>query len=196
MLALCLVYLMRTTLFVFVVALLFGYLLSPLVNIIDRFLPGRRTRTAALAIAYVIFLAALFVAVSEIGSRAVEEANSLAKSMPAKLAQFQKPNPSLPASVNAFKAQHRAKGRRSTLQEFRRYHRFPAERRRQNPQRGQQPHLPGDRPHSRLLLLEGWARRCGMHFLEMIDDERRRSTDRRPAGRCGPAAGPLHARDS
>lgn len=104
LLALCLVYLMRTTLFVFVVALLFGYLLSPLVNIIDHFLPGRRTRTAALAIAYVIFLAALFVAVSEIGSRAVEEATSLAKSMPAKLAQFQKPNPSLPASVNAFKA--------------------------------------------------------------------------------------------
>jgi predicted PurR-regulated permease PerM len=102
---LCLVYLMRTTLFVFIVALLFGYLLSPLVDVIDRFLPGKRTRTPALAIAYAIFVAVLFVAISQIGSRVVEEANSLAKSMPAKLATFQQPNKSLPASVNAFKAQ-------------------------------------------------------------------------------------------
>jgi predicted PurR-regulated permease PerM len=102
---LCVVYLMRTTLFVFVVALLFGYLLSPLVDVIDRFLPGKRTRTPALAIAYAIFVAALFVAITQIGSRAVEEANSLAKSMPAKLAMFEQPNASLPASVNAFKAQ-------------------------------------------------------------------------------------------
>ena len=64
-----LVYLMRTTLFVFVVALLFGYLLSPLVDLIDRFLPGKRTRTPALAIAYVIFVAALVVAITQIGSR-------------------------------------------------------------------------------------------------------------------------------
>jgi predicted PurR-regulated permease PerM len=105
LLFLWLVYLMRTTLFVFIVALLFGYLLAPLVDVIDRFLPGKRTRTPALAIAYAIFVALLFVAITQIGSRAVEEANSLAKSMPAKLAGFQQPNASLPASVNAFKAQ-------------------------------------------------------------------------------------------
>jgi len=105
LLFLWLVYLMRTTLFVFIVALLFGYLLAPLVDVIDRFLPGKRTRTPALAIAYAIFVALLFVAITQIGSRAVEEANSLAKSRPAKLAGFQQPNASLPASVNAFKAQ-------------------------------------------------------------------------------------------
>ena len=40
---------------VFRSALLFAYLLSPLVNLLDRFLPGR-TRTPALALAYVIFI--------------------------------------------------------------------------------------------------------------------------------------------
>jgi len=88
---LCLVYLMRGTLFVFVVALLFAYLLAPLVNVIDRFLPGRRTRTPALAIAYLIFIALLFVALTQIGSRVVEQANSLAKSMPPLLVKFQQP---------------------------------------------------------------------------------------------------------
>jgi predicted PurR-regulated permease PerM len=105
LLLLWLVYLMRTTVFVFIVALLFGYLLAPLVNVIDRFLPGKRTRTPALAIAYLIFIAALFVGVTQIGSRIVEQSNSLAKSMPATLAGFERPNASLPASVNAFKAQ-------------------------------------------------------------------------------------------
>ncbi len=74
-LLLWMVYLMRTTLFVFIVALLFAYLLSPLVNLIDRFLPGSRTRTLALAIAYLIFVAVLFVGITQIGSRVVEEAN-------------------------------------------------------------------------------------------------------------------------
>jgi predicted PurR-regulated permease PerM len=105
LLLLWLVYLMRTTLFVFIVALLFGYLLSPLVDVLDRFLPGKRTRTPALAIAYVIFMAALFVGVTQIGSRAVEEANSLAKSMPALLTRFEQPNDSASADMNSLKAQ-------------------------------------------------------------------------------------------
>ena len=105
LLTLWLVYLMRTTLFVFIVALLFGYLLSPLVDVIDRFLPGKRTRTLALAIAYLIFLAILFVGITQIGARVVTEANSLAKSMPGKLSSFQQPNASLPKEVNSFKAQ-------------------------------------------------------------------------------------------
>ena len=93
------------TLFVFVVALLFGYLLSPLVDVIDRLLPGKKTRTPALAISYAILIVALFFGVTQIGSRAIEEANSLAKSMPAKLAAFQEPSPSLPSEINSFKAQ-------------------------------------------------------------------------------------------
>ena len=105
LLLLCLVYLMRTTLFVFIVALLFGYLLSPLVDVIDRFLPASRTRTPALAIAYLIFIAVLFVGITQIGSRAVEEANSLAKSMPALLTRFEQPSDSASADLNSLKAQ-------------------------------------------------------------------------------------------
>jgi predicted PurR-regulated permease PerM len=105
LLVLWLVFLMRTTLFVFVVALLFGYLLSPLVDIIDRILPGRRTRTPALAISYLIFIAVLFIAFSQIGSRAIEQADSLAKSMPAQLSKLQEPSSAVPSSVNSFKVQ-------------------------------------------------------------------------------------------
>jgi len=100
-----LVYWMRTTLFVFIVALLFGYLLSPLVNIIDRVLPGKGTRTLALAIAYLIFIGLLFVAVTEIGSRAVEESRSLAKSLPPKLASLQQPSATLSPAENSLRAQ-------------------------------------------------------------------------------------------
>ena len=53
-----LVYLLRSTLFVFTLALLFAYLLSPLVDLLDRALPKKRTRTLALALAYVIFVGA------------------------------------------------------------------------------------------------------------------------------------------
>lgn len=105
LLLLCLLYLMRTTVFVFILALLFAYLLSPLVDIIDRFLPASRTRTPALAIAYLIFIALLFVGVTQIGSRAIEQANLLAKSMPALLEKFQQaPAPSSPEG-NSLKAQ-------------------------------------------------------------------------------------------
>ncbi len=105
LLLLWLVYLMRTTLFVFVVALLFGYLLSPLVDIINRFLPASRTRTPALAIAYLIFIAALFIGVTQIGSRAVDQANTLAKSMPALLSRFEQPGTSASADENSLRAQ-------------------------------------------------------------------------------------------
>src|SRR5580658_1545138 len=81
LLALYLVYMVRSTLFVFTLAILFAYLLSPLVNLLDRFLPGR-TRTPALALAFVIFvgLAALFV--SQIGSTVVKQAEELNKRLP------------------------------------------------------------------------------------------------------------------
>lgn len=98
-------YLMRATLFVFIVALLFAYLLAPLVDVIDRFLPARGTRTLALAIAYVIFLAVLFVVVTQIGSRVVEQANSLAKSLPPLLAKWEQPASAAAPAVNSLKAQ-------------------------------------------------------------------------------------------
>ncbi|HLY19534.1 MAG TPA: AI-2E family transporter [Bryobacteraceae bacterium] len=102
---LCLVYLVRSTLFVFIVALLFAYLLSPLVDVIDHFLPGKRTRILALAIAYMIFVLVLLVAVTQIGSRVVEQASALASSMPALLAKFQQPSTAVPTALNSIRAQ-------------------------------------------------------------------------------------------
>src|SRR5580658_4197334 len=87
LLALYLVYLVRSTLFVFTLALLFAYLLSPLVDLLDRFLPGR-TRTPALALAFVIFVALMALFVSQIGARAVKQAELLNKSLPNLLASW------------------------------------------------------------------------------------------------------------
>ncbi len=102
LLLLYLVYLVRSTLFVFVLALLFAYLLSPLVNLLDRFLPGRR-RTPALALAYLIFIGlSAFVAI-EIGSTIVEQATTLAKKFPDMLASWQAPTPGAAPSVNSLK---------------------------------------------------------------------------------------------
>lgn len=84
-----LVYLVRATLFIFILALLFAYLLAPLVNLLDRFLPGRRTRTSALALAYMLLVGVVILAGSQIGTRAVEEANNLAKKFPELLQRWE-----------------------------------------------------------------------------------------------------------
>ena len=98
-LLLWLVYLVRGTLFIFILALLFAYLLSPLVNLIDRFLPGSRTRTLALGLAYAIFVAAVVLIGTQIGSRVVEQATSLEKTFPGTVAGWQPPAGSLQAQV-------------------------------------------------------------------------------------------------
>jgi predicted PurR-regulated permease PerM len=61
------VYLIRQTLFIFAVALLFAYLLWPLVDYLDQRLPGR-SRVPALAIVYLALVGLLTVAGIEIGS--------------------------------------------------------------------------------------------------------------------------------
>jgi len=102
LLALYLVYMVRSTLFVFTLAVLFAYLLSPLVNLLDRFLPGR-TRTPALALAFVIFVALVALFGSLIGARAVEEAEALNKSFPKMLASWQQPTPVVTPAINSLK---------------------------------------------------------------------------------------------
>lgn len=88
-------YLIRFTLFIFILALLFAYLLSPLVNALDRVLPASRTRTPALALAYVIFVGLAVLFGIEIGTRVVEEANKMAKDLPSRVAAWvQTPGPS------------------------------------------------------------------------------------------------------
>jgi predicted PurR-regulated permease PerM len=103
-LLLWLIYLVRSTLFVFVLAVLFAYLLSPLVNLLDRALPSRG-RTGALALAYIIFLAAVVFIASQVGATVAVQARAFQQDLPKRIAQFETPNPSLPESVNNFKAQ-------------------------------------------------------------------------------------------
>lgn len=104
LLLLLLIYKVRSTLFIFILAVLFAYLLSPLVNFLDRFLPTR-TRTAALALAYIIFIGvAVFVSV-QVGSTVADQAKAFEQELPKRIAQFQEPNPRLPAAINTLKAQ-------------------------------------------------------------------------------------------
>ena len=105
LLLLSLVYLVRSTLFIFILALLFAYLLAPLVSLLDRFLPGNRTRTAALALAYIIFMGIVVFAGIQIGSRVIDEANNFSKKLPDMLTAWQKPIPQAAASINSIKDQ-------------------------------------------------------------------------------------------
>src|SRR5215472_2883616 len=105
LLALWLIYTVRSTLFIFVLALLFAYLLAPLVNLLDRALPGTRARGAALALAYIIFIGAAVLLTTQIGSRVVDQAQTLTKHFPDMIAKWEAPSPQQPANVNDLKTQ-------------------------------------------------------------------------------------------
>ncbi len=75
------VFIIRQTLVVFTIALLFAYLLYPLVDVLNRFLPSR-SRTPALAIVYLTLVAAIILLGIQIGTRATQEATSLAQKAP------------------------------------------------------------------------------------------------------------------
>jgi predicted PurR-regulated permease PerM len=98
LLLLYLVYLVRKTLFVFILAVLFAYLLAPLVNLLDRALPTR-TRTPALALAYVIFVGVVVGLGFQIGNRAVDQARALATEFPKRIEAWTQPNPKLPPTL-------------------------------------------------------------------------------------------------
>jgi predicted PurR-regulated permease PerM len=104
-LLLWLVYLVRATLFIFVLALLFAYLISPLVNLIDRLLPARWTRTLALGLAYVVFVAAVVLVGILIGSRVVEQANSLAERFPKVFSEWLRSAPGGARALESLKAE-------------------------------------------------------------------------------------------
>jgi predicted PurR-regulated permease PerM len=99
-----LVYQVRSTLFVFILAILFAYLLSPLVNLLNRFLPTR-TRTPGLALAYVIFVAVVVLVGIKIGSTVAEQAKAFETDLPSRIAAFEAPNPKLPDAINTLKKQ-------------------------------------------------------------------------------------------
>src|SRR6266545_1261653 len=99
--ALASIYLARKTLFVFTLAVLLAYLLSPLVDLLYRVLPGEKRRTPALAVAYVIFIGALVVIGGQIGAQVVEQANALSRRAPEMLARWEAParSPGTPAPL-------------------------------------------------------------------------------------------------
>jgi predicted PurR-regulated permease PerM len=104
LLLLYLVYMIRSTLFVFILALLLAYLIMPLVNALDRVLPGRRTRGPALALAYIIFVGIVVLIGVQIGSRVVEQASALVKTFPGMLSGVQQPTANVPSELNDAKA--------------------------------------------------------------------------------------------
>jgi predicted PurR-regulated permease PerM len=105
LLLLWLVYQLRVTLFVFALALLFAYLLSPLVNLLDRAIPRKGTRTLALAMAYVIFIGAVVLVGIQVGTRVVAQAHTLAVKLPDMMAKLEQPTEIAPEGLNSLKAQ-------------------------------------------------------------------------------------------
>ena len=81
-LLLYLVYLIRRTLFIFILAVLLAYLISPLVNLLDRYLPASRTRTPALALAYIIAIGIVVFLGIKIGTTVVDQAKTLEAMLP------------------------------------------------------------------------------------------------------------------
>jgi len=82
-------YLLRRVLLIFVLAVLFAYLLHPVVNLVDRFLPWRRSRAWALAGVYVALIAVLALLGAAVGNQAAHEATELAQRFPVLLEQVQ-----------------------------------------------------------------------------------------------------------
>ena len=105
LLLLYLVYLLRSTLFVFALALLFAYLLSPLVDLLDHAIPRKGTRTLALTLAYLIFIGAVVLVAIQIGTRVVDQAHTLVIKLPEMMAKYEQPSPMAPETVNSLKAQ-------------------------------------------------------------------------------------------
>jgi len=75
-------YAIRETLVVLTIALLFAYLLTPLVGLLERFTPRRISPRFALAIVYLALLGAMIALAVTVGGRIVDEANSLAARLP------------------------------------------------------------------------------------------------------------------
>ena len=100
-----LIYVVRSTLFILSLALLFAYLLSPLVNLLDRAIPKERTRTLALALAYVIFVGVVVLFGVQIGTLVVAQAQTLVSKLPEMLEKIQQPSSMAPDALNTFKAQ-------------------------------------------------------------------------------------------
>jgi predicted PurR-regulated permease PerM len=75
-------YAIRETLVVFMAALLFAYMLVPLVGLVERFTPRQVSPKIALALVYLFLVGVITVLAITLGSRLIEEANNLAAQLP------------------------------------------------------------------------------------------------------------------
>ncbi len=105
-LLLYLAYAVRRTLLIFTAALLFAYLLSPLVDLVDRLFQRERSRNISLAIVYLALLALLITGGILVGGAVVDQAANLAERIPALAQRLSEPaSIPLPASLEARRAQ-------------------------------------------------------------------------------------------
>jgi predicted PurR-regulated permease PerM len=81
-LLLCIFYLIRRVLLVFVLAILFAYLLSPVVNVVNRFIARGKSRTYSLAAVYVLLVGLLVTGGILVGNKVAEEAANLPAGFP------------------------------------------------------------------------------------------------------------------
>jgi predicted PurR-regulated permease PerM len=89
-LLLLLIYDIRKVLVVFVLAILFAYLLHPVVNLIERVIARPRSRPYALALVYLVLVAVIVGAGVFIGNQVAAEATTLARRFPDLLDNFKK----------------------------------------------------------------------------------------------------------
>jgi predicted PurR-regulated permease PerM len=96
LLLLIVIYLIREALIVFVTALLFAYLLYPLMDLIDRHLPSK-TRTPALAMTFILVIGVLAAFGVSVGSLVANQAVTLTAEAPKFLDQMRhNPQPQRP----------------------------------------------------------------------------------------------------
>ncbi len=88
-LLLAVLYFTRAVLLVFVLAVLFAYLISPVVDLVQRVAPRRLSRTWSLAIVYTLLIAALVTVGTLVGNRAAREASAFAERFPTLVSQVE-----------------------------------------------------------------------------------------------------------
>ncbi len=89
-LLLVIVYFTRRVLLVFILAVLFAYLLSPMVNLVERVIRRPRSRTWALAAVYVLLVGVLIGAGIILGNKVTQQATNLSQSFPHLVDNFRK----------------------------------------------------------------------------------------------------------
>ena len=96
-------FVIRGVLFIVTVSIMLAYLLYPVVDLLNRYLPGP-SRTPALVVVYLTLLGGITALVITLGSRAAVEATSLSEQAPALLQRLQQaPAPSTPFALQSLK---------------------------------------------------------------------------------------------